>query len=72
MRGYPNVPATEEHRTRRATSTQRSTWGGSGETFSQLDGALSTAFDTNLIQRHLAKLRRTQADERHLFLVGLV
>jgi hypothetical protein len=48
---------------------QRSTWGGSDETFSQLDEALSTAFSTTLIQRHLVKLRRTQADECHLFLV---
>jgi hypothetical protein len=72
MRGYPNVPATDEHRMRRAMITQPGAGGFPDETFSQLDGALSTAFDTNLIQRHLAKLRRTQADERHLFLVGLV
>ena len=49
--------------------TQPSTWGGLDETFSQLDEALSTAFDTTHIQHHVAKLGRTQADERHLFLV---
>jgi hypothetical protein len=69
MRGYPNVPATDGDRMRRATITQPSTWGGSDETFSQLDDALSTAFETDNIQGHVAKLRRTKADERHLFLV---
>jgi hypothetical protein len=69
MQGHPTVAATDGHRVRRTMINQRSTWGGSDETFSQLDEALSTAFDTTLIQRHLAKLRRTQADERHLFLV---
>jgi hypothetical protein len=49
--------------------TPPSAGGGSDETFSQLDEALSTAFDTALIQRHLAKLMRAEADERHLFLV---
>jgi len=69
MHGHPNVPATDEDRVRRPMITQRSTWGGLDETFSLLDEALRTAFDTDLIQRHLAKLRRTEADERHLFLV---
>jgi hypothetical protein len=69
MEGYPNVPATDGHRVRRAMITQPFVWGGEDETFSLLDEALNTAFDTDLIQRHVAKLRRTQADERHLFLV---
>ena len=69
MHGHPNVPAIDEHRVRRPMITQRSTWGGLDETFSLLDAALRTAFDTDLIQRHLAKLRLTEADERHLFLV---
>jgi hypothetical protein len=66
MRGYPNVPATDGDRIRRAMIAQPFAWGGSDETFSQLDEALSTAFETDNNQRHLAKLRRTQADERHL------
>jgi hypothetical protein len=37
---YPNVPATEEHRTRRATITQRSTWGGGYDLPFCLFGAL--------------------------------
>jgi hypothetical protein len=69
MKGHPEVPATDEHRTRRAVITPPSTWGGSDETFSQLDEALSTAFGMDHIRGHLDKLRRTQADERHLFLV---
>jgi hypothetical protein len=69
MHGHPNVPATNDHRPRRATINQRSTWGGSDETFSLLDEALSAAFEITHIQDHVAKLRRTQADERHLFLV---
>ena len=69
MQGYPNVLATDGHRTRPATIDRFSTWGGSDEIFSQLAEALSTAFNTTNIQRHLDKLRRTKADERHLFLV---
>jgi hypothetical protein len=49
--------------------TQPGAGGFSDETFRQLCEALSAAFDTDLIQRHLAKLSRTEADERHLFLV---
>jgi hypothetical protein len=67
--GYPNVPARDENRMRRAMITQPGAGGFSDETFSQLDQALSKAFDRTVIQRHLDKLRRTQADERHLFLV---
>jgi len=69
MEGYPNVPATDGHRIRPAMVTQPSVWGGEDETFSLLDEALSTAFDITHIQDHVAKLRRTQADERHLFLI---
>jgi hypothetical protein len=68
MEGHPNVPAGP----RRAMVTQPSTWGGSDETFSQLDEALSTAFNADKIQRHMAKLARTEADERHLFLIVAV
>jgi hypothetical protein len=64
--GYPDVLAEDGHRTRSATVDQFSTWGGSDESYSQLDEELSTAFNTTNIQRHLDKLRRTQADERHL------
>ena len=68
MEGHPTVPATDGHRPRRAMVTRPNTWGGLDETFRQLDEALNTAFDTAVIQRHLAKLTRPQADERHLFL----
>jgi len=51
--------------------TQPSVWGGEDETFSLLDEALSTAFDITHIQDHVAKLRRTQADERHLSLLWI-
>jgi hypothetical protein len=69
MQGCPDVPAKDEHRIRRASINQRSTWGGLDETFSQLDEALNTAFDTRHIQHRVEKLRNTQADERHLFLI---
>jgi hypothetical protein len=69
MQGYPNVLATDGDRVRGAMITQPSTWGGLDETFSLLDEALKAAFNADLIQRHLAKLNRTPADERHLFLV---
>jgi hypothetical protein len=49
------------HRTRRATIDRFSTWGGSEETYSQLDEVLSTAFNTTNIKRHLDKLRLTKA-----------
>ena len=69
MQGHPTVPAKDEHRIRRAMITQRSTWSGLDETFSQLDEALNAAFDSSHIQRRVEKLRNTQADERHLFLI---
>jgi hypothetical protein len=69
MRGYPNVLATDGDRPRGAMITQPSTWGGLDETFSLLDEALNAAFNADLIQRHTDKLNRTQADERHLFLI---
>jgi hypothetical protein len=69
MQGYPTVPATDGDRPRGAMITQPSTWGGWDETFSLLDEALNTAFGKTHIQDHVAKLDRTQADERHLFLV---
>jgi hypothetical protein len=69
MQGYPNVLATDGDRPRGAMITQPSTWGGSDETFTLLDEALSAAFDMDHIQDHVAKLERTPADERHLFLV---
>jgi hypothetical protein len=69
MEGYPDVSATDGARVRRAMITQPFVWGGEDETFTLLDEALSTAFDIPHIQDHVAKLRRTQADERHLFLV---
>jgi hypothetical protein len=69
MQGYPTVPATDGDRPRGAMITQPSTWGGWDETFSLLDEALSKAFRKTHIQDHVAKLDRTQADERHLFLV---
>jgi hypothetical protein len=69
MEGHPKVPARDEHRTRRAMITQPGAGGFTDETFSQLDEALSAAFDTALIQGHVAKLKRAEADERHLFLV---
>jgi hypothetical protein len=69
MEGHPEVPPKAEHRTRRAMITPPNTWGGLDETFSELDEALSTAFDMEHIQGHVAKLMRTEADERHLFLI---
>jgi hypothetical protein len=69
MHGHPTVPARDEHRTRVAMITQPTTWGGSDKTFSLLDEALNAAFGKAHIQDHVAKLNRTQADERHLFLI---
>jgi hypothetical protein len=69
MRGHPNRLATDEHRVPRSLITQPAVGGFPDGAFNGLDDALSAAFDTTNIQRHLTKLRRTQADERHLFLV---
>jgi hypothetical protein len=69
MHGYPDVSATDGDRPRKAAINLPSTWGGLDETFSQLDEALKVAFGLAHIQDHVAKLSRTEADERHLFLV---
>ena len=69
MLGYRDVLATDGYRMRRAAIDRFSSWGGSDESYSQLDEELSTAFNTTNIQRHLVKLRRMEADERHLFLI---
>jgi hypothetical protein len=39
------------------------------ESLSGLNGALETAFSAGHLQRHVRKLRRTPADEHHLFLI---
>jgi hypothetical protein len=69
MLGYRDVLATDGYRMRRAAIDRFSSWGGSDESYSQLDEELSTAFNTTNIQRHMVKLRRMEADERHLFLI---
>jgi hypothetical protein len=69
MWGYPNVPARDGDRLRRASITQPGLGGFADETLSQLDGALTAAFGTPLVRRHAAKLKRSGADERHLFVV---
>jgi hypothetical protein len=69
MRGHPTVPATDEHRVRRAMIHATQYMGRLGRDFYQLDEALGSVFDTDVMQPHVAKLRRTQADEHHLFLV---
>ena len=68
MRG-PNRFAPDEHRVPPSLITQPGAAVFPDGAFNGLDDALSAAFDTTNIQRHLTKLRRTQADERHLFLV---
>lgn len=69
MRAHPTVQSADEHRVRRATITQPSVAAFSDESFRLLDDALANAFGTELIHRHVAKLARTTADERHLFVV---
>ena len=69
MWGHPNRLATDDHRVPKSIVTQPSAAVCPDEPFNELDDALSAAFEITNIQRHLTKLRRTQADERHLFLV---
>ena len=69
MRGHLNRLGKDENRVPASIITQPSAAVFPDETFNGLDEALSAAFDTTNIQRHVAKLGRTQADERHLFLV---
>jgi hypothetical protein len=69
MRGHLSRLATDERRVPASIITQPGVGVFPYETFNGLDEALSAAFHTTNIQRHLAKLTRTQADERHLFLV---
>jgi hypothetical protein len=69
MRGHPNRFTTDQHRVPPSLITQPAVGGFPDGAFNGLDDALSAAFDTTNIQRHLTKLRRTQAGERHLFLI---
>ncbi|WP_129665016.1 hypothetical protein [Phytoactinopolyspora endophytica] len=69
MWGCPTVPAIDGDHIRRAMITQPGLGGFTDETFSQLDGELTAAFETPLLRRHVAKLKRTRADERYLFVV---
>jgi hypothetical protein len=69
MRGRPTVPAVDGHRRRRALLIPPMRAAFEDESFSELEEALAAAFGRTLIQRHVAKLERTAADERHLFIV---
>jgi hypothetical protein len=72
MQGHPNVSAVAGQGVLRATITLPSLGGFVDETLAGLEAALSTALAAEHIRRRVAKLSRTQADERHLFVfVGM-
>jgi hypothetical protein len=69
LQGYPDVPAVDGARVRTAFVSPAPVGGMVDESLSGLNGALETAFGAEHLQRRVRKLRRTPADEHHLFLI---
>ena len=67
MMGHPEVPARDGDLVRDAMVTQVGRGGGVDHTFSGLRTALADLFEDPNIVKHVAKLRRTAADEHHLY-----
>lgn len=67
MWGYPNVPAVDGKRVRRAMVTLPALAGFVDKALIGLEAALGTALAAEHIQKRVAKLSRTAADEYHLF-----
>jgi hypothetical protein len=67
--GYPNVPAVDGDRVRKAQVTPAGNGGMVDDSLSGLNDALADAFATGHLPDHVAKLVRTPADEKHLFAI---
>ena len=68
MRGAPDVPSREGDLVRRVMVTPSGRGGGTDRSLRGLCAALTDVFDAAHMPRHLGKLARAEADERHLFI----
>lgn len=69
LHGYPNVPAVDGDRVRKAQVTPAGNGGMVDDSLSGLNDALADAFSARHLPGHVAKLARTPADEKHLFAI---
>ncbi|MBN9792524.1 hypothetical protein DMP17_28610 [Pseudonocardia sp. TMWB2A] len=69
LRGHPGVPAVEGSKIRAAMVTPEGGGGVVDDSLSGLNDVLHEAFTADHLIRRVSKLRRTPADERHLFLI---
>lgn len=69
LHGYPNVPAVDGDRVRKALVTPAGNGGMVDDSLSGLNDTLADAFSAAHLPNHVAKLVRTPADEKHLFLI---
>lgn len=69
LHGYPDVPAVDGGRVRKALVTTGGDGGMVDDSFSGLNDALADAFAVGHLPDHVAKVVRTPADEKHLFLI---
>jgi hypothetical protein len=67
--GYPDVPAAKGEKRRKAMVTPPGGGGVIDDSLSGLNEALQSAFAADHLQRRVAKLLRTPAHERHLFVI---
>jgi hypothetical protein len=69
LHGYPDVPAVDGNRVRKALVTPAGDGGMVDDSLSGLNDALADAFSAAHLPNHVAKLVSTSADEKHLFLI---
>jgi hypothetical protein len=70
LQGYPDVPAVEGDRVRKALVTPAGDGGMVDDSLTGLNDALAATFsERGHLPNHVAKLVRTPADEKHLFLI---
>lgn len=69
MWGHPDVPAVEGARVRHVMVTSTGRGGGVDTSLQGLHAALGELFDQPVVAKHLRKLAKAEADERHLCLI---
>ena len=69
LQGYPNVPAVDGNRVRKALVAPAGHSGMVDDSLSGLNDALADAFAAGHLPDHVAKVVHTPADEKHLFLI---
>jgi hypothetical protein len=69
LHGHPDVPAVDGNRVRKALVIPGDDGGMVDDTLSGLNDVLKDAFATGHLPDHVAKLVRTPADEKHLFVI---